>query len=51
LFNASLDCYARRSVDIREGEEVDVKAFKALIRATALNAVAGAKPKRRKTVS
>ena len=33
LFNASLDGNARRAIDIREGEEIDVKAFKALIRA------------------
>ena len=38
LFNASLDGNARRAIDIREGEEVDAEAFKALIRAAiALN--------------
>jgi hypothetical protein len=38
LFNASLDGNARRAIDIREGEEVDASAFKALIReAVALN--------------
>lgn len=38
LFNASLDGNARRAIDIREGEEVDETAFKALIRqAVALN--------------
>ena len=39
LFNASLDGNVRRAIDIREGEEVDEAAFKALIRqAIALNA-------------
>ncbi|MCD5360820.1 hypothetical protein LQT98_03860 [Chromobacterium aquaticum] len=39
MFNASLDGKARRAIDIREGEEVDAEAFKALIlAAVALNA-------------
>lgn len=39
LFNASLEGNTRRAIDIREGEEVDATAFKALIRAAvALNA-------------
>ena len=38
LFNASLEGNTRRAIDIREGEEVDAGAFKALIRAAvALN--------------
>ena len=38
LFNSSLDGNARRAIDIHEGEEVDAKAFKALVRAAiALN--------------
>ena len=38
LFNSSLDGNVRRAIDIREGEEVDGSAFKALIRqAVALN--------------
>ena len=38
LFNSSLDGNVRRAIDIREGEKVDEKAFKALIRAAvALN--------------
>jgi len=46
LFNSSLDGNARRAIDIREGEEVDAEAFKALIRAAAaLNAAARSKPK------
>jgi hypothetical protein len=44
LFNASLDGNARRAIDIREGEEVDATAFKALIReAIAFNSAAKAK--------
>src|SRR5258708_6921753 len=31
LFNASLDGNTRRAIDIREGEEVDESAFKALV--------------------
>lgn len=39
LFNSSLDGNTRRALDIREGEEVDADAFKALVReAAALNA-------------
>ena len=33
LFNSSLEGNARRAIDIREGEQVDAAAFKALIRA------------------
>jgi len=45
LFNASLDGNVRRAIDIREGEQIDEGAFKALIRAAiALNA-AGRKAK------
>jgi hypothetical protein len=33
LFNASLEGNVRRAIDIREGEKLDAKAFKALIRA------------------
>ncbi len=33
VFNASLEGNARRAIDIKEGEEVDAKAFKALVRA------------------
>ena len=31
LFNASLDAGTRRAIDIREGDEIDASAFKALI--------------------
>ena len=38
LFNASLEGNARRAIDIRDGDRIDEKAFKALIRAAvALN--------------
>ena len=38
LFNSSLDGNVRRAIDIREGEDVDESAFKALVRqAVALN--------------
>jgi hypothetical protein len=33
LFNSSLDGNVRRAIDIHEGEDVDSRAFKALIRA------------------
>ena len=33
LFNASLEGNARRAIDIAEGETVDARAFKALIKA------------------
>src|SRR5687767_11466627 len=32
LFNSSLDGKVRRAIDIREGDEVDASAFKALVR-------------------
>jgi hypothetical protein len=32
LFNASLDAGTRRAIDLREGDQVDESAFKALIR-------------------
>lgn len=38
LFNASLDAGTRRAIDIREGDEPDSEAFRALVReAVALN--------------
>jgi hypothetical protein len=40
LFNASLGGGTRRAIDIHEGEEVDARAFKALVRAAvAFNAL------------
>ncbi len=43
LFNSSLDGNVRRAIDIHEGDKIDEKAFKALVRAAvALNASARA---------
>ncbi len=49
LFNSSLEGNVRRAIDIREGDKIDEKAFKALIRAavalnTALIKRSGASP-------
>src|SRR5436189_3913956 len=45
LFNSSLDGNVRRAIDIREGEEVDAAAFKALVRqAVCLNGSGKSKP-------
>ena len=42
LFNSSLEGSTRRALDIREGEEIDAVAFKALVRsAVAFNGAAG----------
>jgi hypothetical protein len=41
LFNSSLDGNVRRAIDIKEGEEVDEHAFKALVRQAALLNSAG----------
>ena len=39
LFNASLEGGTRRAIDLREGEEIDERGFRALVReAVALNA-------------
>ena len=46
LFNSSLDGNTRRAIDIHEGDKIDEKALKALIRAAvALNMSAKKKPK------
>jgi len=43
LFNSSLEGNTRRAIDFREGEKIDEKAFKALVRAAvALNKSKGA---------
>jgi hypothetical protein len=48
LFNSSLDGNVRRAIDIREGETVDARAFKALLRrAVELNRAGKAKPARK----
>jgi hypothetical protein len=36
LFNASLEGNTRRAIDLREGDKIDAKALKALIRAAVL---------------
>jgi len=48
LFNSSLEGNTRRAIDIREGEEVDESAFKALVRqAVALNSSGKSKPSKK----
>ena len=48
LFNSSLEGNARRAIDIREGEEGDESAFKALVRrAVALNSSGKSKPSKK----
>jgi hypothetical protein len=48
LFNSSLDGNVLRAIDIREGEEVDASAFKALVRhAVTLNSSLKAKPSKK----
>lgn len=49
LFNSSLEGKVRRAIDIHEGEKVDAKAFKALVRdAVALNTSGGKKSAKKK---
>src|SRR5437588_11397615 len=50
LFNSSLEGNTRRAIDIHEGQKVDARAFKALIRAAIAFNTSGrkAKPKRAK---
>ena len=45
LFNSSLDGNVRRAIDIREGEQLDATAFKALVRAAIALNTAGTKAK------
>lgn len=46
LFNASLEGNTRRAIDIHEGEKVDARAFKALVKAAVALNGAAAKPDR-----
>jgi hypothetical protein len=47
LFNASLDGKARRAIDFHEGEKIDEKALKALVRAAvALNEASAPRARR-----
>ena len=49
LFNSSLDGNTRRAIDIREGDGIDEKALKALVRAAvALNTSTGARRPRKR---
>ena len=49
LFNSSLDGNTRRAIDIREGEAIDERAFKALIRAAvSLNESSGRAAKKKR---
>ncbi|HXH46108.1 MAG TPA: DUF1801 domain-containing protein [Bradyrhizobium sp.] len=47
LFNASLDGNVRRAIDIREGETINVRALKALIRAAVELNASKKKPSRK----
>jgi hypothetical protein len=50
LFNSSLDGNVRRAIDIHEGEKIDAKAFKSLIReAVGLNESLRRAPKKRRS--
>lgn len=50
LFNSSLEGNARRAIDIHEGEKLDERAFKELVReAVALNTSTGTKKKKART--
>jgi hypothetical protein len=48
LFNSSLDGNVRRAIDIYEGEKVDERAFKSLIKAAVAANASAAKAKRAK---
>jgi hypothetical protein len=48
LFNASLDGNVRRAIDIHEGDKIDEKALKALIRAAVAHNVAKAAQKKKR---
>jgi hypothetical protein len=48
LFNASLEGNVRRAIDIQEGEKVNERAFKALIKAAVAANTSAAKAKRAK---
>ncbi len=48
LFNSSLGGNTRRAIDIHEGDKVDARAFKALVRAAVALNVAKAETRRKK---
>ena len=45
LFNSSLEGNLRRAIDVREGEKIDTKAFKTLVREAVAYNASKAKPK------
>jgi hypothetical protein len=45
LFNSSLEGNTRRAIDIHEGEKVDARAFKALVKAAVAQGAARAAPR------
>jgi hypothetical protein len=47
LFNASLEGNTRRAIDLHEGDKIDEKALKALIRAAVALNTSSARPRRR----
>ncbi len=49
LFNASLQGSTRRAIDIREGDEIDAAAFKALIRAAVAHNVSAAQARQQRS--
>jgi hypothetical protein len=49
LFNSSLDGNVRRAIDIHEGEKIDARAFKTLIRAAVAVNTAGGKKSAKRT--
>ena len=49
LFNASLDGNTRRAIDFHEGDRIDEKALKTLVRAAVVLNQSGSKVKRRTT--
>ena len=51
LFNASLEGNTRRAIDIHEGEKVDARAFKALVKAAVALNTASATPRRAKATA
>jgi hypothetical protein len=52
LFNASLEGNVRRAIDLQEGDKIDERAFKSLVRAAAaLNASSRRKPSKAKPKS
>lgn len=51
LFNSSLDGNTRRAIDFHEGEKIDEKALKALVRAAVTLNTSRAKATKRKTPS